>query len=131
MNMILRSQPELRTKKLESTSEMNGTAEKELSAQEDSATQENAGVILAHRARDALRTSPLDWKHLAQGVHPLSVWAHSNVLLQLAVLPQRRLSPTVVYAGFDLSKGSTNALGQLLPSCREFLEVTHAVAPPG
>jgi ABC-type transport system involved in multi-copper enzyme maturation permease subunit len=42
MNMILRSQPELRTKKLESTSEMNGTAEKELSAQEDSDTQENA-----------------------------------------------------------------------------------------
>jgi ABC-type transport system involved in multi-copper enzyme maturation permease subunit len=42
MNMILRSQPELRTKKLESTSEMNGTAEKELSAQEDSDTQESA-----------------------------------------------------------------------------------------
>jgi ABC-type transport system involved in multi-copper enzyme maturation permease subunit len=42
MNMILRSQPELRTKKLEPTSEMNGTAEKELSAQADLEKQEKA-----------------------------------------------------------------------------------------
>jgi Cu-processing system permease protein len=42
MNMILRSQLKLRTKKPELTSEMNGTAEKELSAQADSDTQESA-----------------------------------------------------------------------------------------
>jgi ABC-type transport system involved in multi-copper enzyme maturation permease subunit len=68
MNMILRSQPELETKKQEPTSEMNGTAEKKLSAQEDSNTQPSTLTLrqtslwrrVAAIARNAFREAVRD-----------------------------------------------------------------------